>query len=647
MKLPRLRLRLLPRVALALAAVGLLPVGIAMLGLLGVNRDALYEQVLRTHNLAAQTGATRAGAFLATRLSLARGAAGNSALADPRSPEARDFLSASLAAWADLGVEALSVINEAGEEVIRAQLKGGGATRQRVEEALRLPSGKPVAVVAGDPPVLLLEVPLTQAAGRLRLVCDGAPLAEVAHPVELGEQAEIVVAERNGKVVLGPPTALSGLPGTLVENALSGRLSGAGRFEDGRGGEILAAYTAVPESDWVILSRQPAAVAEAVAGKLRRRAAWAVGAALALIGLLSAAAYSTVIRPLRELVAAQRDLAKAGPGSSGDEISDLRRTFDALRRSLFDRSALSDVFLGRYQVLEVLGTGGMGTVFRGWDPKLKRPVALKTVRLGGNLEPERRREMIATLLREAVTVARFSHPNVVAIYDLEDAPEGAFVAMELVDGLSLERFLWQRDRLEPDRVIPLGAAMARGLAAAHAREIVHRDVKPANVLLGRDGSIKVADFGISDLVAASVNEKDTFFGTPGYVPPESLQGRGFGPAGDLFALGVILYECLTGVRPFGGLDVSDAVHATLFGNVQPPSRKAPGIPPELDSLVLRLLEKDPARRPASAAAVAEELDWMAAARGSRWSADLDASAAEVPEGARHTVAAQWIKTTTM
>ncbi|HKV08684.1 MAG TPA: protein kinase, partial [Thermoanaerobaculia bacterium] len=599
MKSLRLRFGLLPRIALALAAVGLLPVAISMLGLLDVNRDALYEQVLRTHSLAAQTGATRTGAFLATRLSLARGAAANPALADPRSEEARDFLFASLSAWADLGVSAVSVVNEQGEEVIRAQLKGGDA--QTRDKALGLPSGKTVAVVPGDPPgdppVIRLEAPLAQAAGRLRLVCDGAPLADVAHPVELGEQAEIVVADRDGTVVLGPATALSGLPQTLVENALSGRISGGGRFQDGRGGEILAAWAPVPESDWAILSRQPARIAEAVAGELRRRAAWAVGAALALIGVLSALAYGTVIRPIRELIAAQRDLAKAAPDSTGDEISDLRRTFDALRRSLSDRSALSNVFLGRYQVLEPLGTGGMGTVFRGWDPKLQRPVALKTVRLGGNLEPERRREMIATLLREAVTVARFSHPNVVTVYDLEDAPEGAFVAMELVEGLSLERFLWNHDRLDPDRVIVLGAAMAKGLAAAHEREIVHRDVKPANVLLGRDGSIKVADFGISDLVAASANEKDTFFGTPGYVPPESLQGKGFGPSGDLFALGVILYECLTGTRPFGGLDVSDAVHATLFGTVQPPSRKAPGIPPELDALILRLLEKDPARRP--------------------------------------------------
>ena len=108
-------------------------------------------------------------------------------------------------------------------------------------------------------------------------------------------------------------------------------------------------------------------------------------------------------------------------------------------------------------------------------------MALKTLRLGGDLPPDKRAQRIEQLVREAVTAARFSHPNVVAVYDVEDAPEGAYIAMELVEGVSLERLLLHRGRLRPEEVIPLGAAIARGLAAAHARDIVHRDVKPANV----------------------------------------------------------------------------------------------------------------------------------------------------------------------
>ncbi|MFP5286052.1 MAG: serine/threonine-protein kinase, partial [Thermoanaerobaculia bacterium] len=301
-----------------------------------------------------------------------------------------------------------------------------------------------------------------------------------------------------------------------------------------------------------------------------------------------------------------------------------------------------NVFLGRYQVLEVLGTGGMGTVFRGWDPKLQRPVALKTVRLAGEIPPESRREMIATLLREAVTVARFSHPNVVSVYDMEDAPEGAFVAMELVDGVSLELLLWELGRLAPDRIIVLGAAIARALAAAHARGIVHRDVKPPNVLLGKDGSIKVADFGISNLRVAADQEKHRVCGTPGYIPPESLRGRGHGPSGDLFGLGVILYECLTGGLPFQGLKPEDTIEATLFGAAPPPSQKVSGVPPDLESLVLSLLEKDPAARPPDAAAVAARLERMAAVRNLSWRLEAEPAPArrEPLPGAR----AQWVET---
>ena len=168
----------------------------------------------------------------------------------------------------------------------------------------------------------------------------------------------------------------------------------------------------------------------------------------------------------------------------------------------------------------------MGAVFRGLDPRLRRPVALKTLRLGGgDLLPDKRRQRIEQLVQEAVTGARFSHPNVVAVYDVEESPEGAFIAMELVDGASLERVLLRRGRLSPREVIPLGAGIARGLAAAHQRDIVHRDIKPANVMLGHDGSIKVTDFGIADLVAAATRAEGLVFGTPGYLPPGGAARR--------------------------------------------------------------------------------------------------------------------------
>ena len=648
LKLPRLRL--LTRVALALGAVGLLPLAISWFGLVGVNRDALFDQTLNTHALAARTAADRVEAFLDTRLSLARGMAANRALADPRSPAAQELLAGSLQAWADLEIQAVAVVNAEGEEVVRAQLKGAPPA---VAAALRLPgagaaaSEAVIAIPGAGVPAIRISAPLPGGAGTVVLVSGGSGLAGLTHPEELGGEAELAVADRGGRVVVGDARSLSPFPKGLIDAALAGRVAGAGHFR-GRGGEeVLGAYAPVETAGWAVLSSQPARVAEAVAARLRWRSAQAFGAALLLIALLLAVAWAAVVRPIRDLAREQRELAKAGPVAAGrDEIDDLRKSFEALRRGLAERRKLDDVFLGRYQVVELLATGGMGAVFRGLDPRLQRPVALKTLRLGGDLPPEKRRQRVEQLVREAVTGARFSHPNVVAVYDVEESADGAYIAMELVEGISLERLLLQRGRLRPAEVIPLGAAIAHGLAAAHDRDIVHRDVKPANVMLGRDGSIKVTDFGIADLIAASIRSDGLVFGTPGYLPPEALRGAGHNRAGDLFALGVVLYECLAGVKPFGGgLDISDIVQATLFGAIRPlgPRVEEP-LPVELESIVLQLLERDNFLRPANAAAVADELDRLAASLGLRWRLEersVRPAAVELPE---FTVEAQWVET---
>jgi HAMP domain-containing protein len=623
MRLPQLSL--LSRVALALAAVGLLPLAISSFGLVDLNRDAMVEQVLHTHLVAAQSAAVQASAFVATRASLARGAASNPALADPQSPLARAFLADNLAAWADLGVLAVEVADPRGERVIQAQLRG---VQERVAAALAQDVRLPLAAVFFGPArelTVRVTAPLPQGVGLLRLVCDGSSLRDLTALAALGDEADLLVADRRGRVLLGPEPALADFPSGLVKVALTGAISGSGRFVAQNGEEILGAYAPVPDTDWVAVSRQPARVAEAVAIQLRKQSLYAIGAALTLIGALSVFAWRGIVRPVRDLVEAQRRLARlpaANPG--GDEIGELRRAFEALERSLADRTLLDNVFLGRYQVIEPLGTGAMGSVFRGWDPKLQRPVALKTVRLDPGFDPAKRRQLLETLLREAVTLARLSHPHVVPVFDLEDSPEGAFIAMGLVDGVNLETLIWEKGRLSPARAVPLGAAIARALEAAHANGIVHRDIKPANVLLGWDGSIKVSDFGIAELLAtlSGTEEGRVIVGTPGYVPPETLERGEYRRSGDLFALGVILYRAMRGIHPFAGGTPQEIVRATLMRTVPPLSRTLADFPAELDSLILRLLDKDEALRPSDAGAVAAELESLAAAGNYRWTLDL-------------------------
>jgi hypothetical protein len=250
-----------------------------------------------------------------------------------------------------------------------------------------------------------------------------------------------------------------------------------------------------------------------------------------------------------------------------------------------------------------------------YDPKLQRTVALKTLRL---LDAPRAPEQVSGLLREAVTVARFSHPHIVAVHDVEDTPEAAFIAMEYVDGSSLDRILSGGQSLPSSQIAALGLAVARALEAAHGQGIVHRDVKPANVLLGRDGSIKVTDFGIADLVS-SIGRAGTVFGTPGYIAPESLRGEGQGAPGDLFALGVILYFCATGTHPFTAPSTAQVLRATLAHSARPPRALQAGLHPELELLIVGLLGRSPAeRRPGSARELAERLEALCAREGWRW-----------------------------
>ncbi len=292
-----------------------------------------------------------------------------------------------------------------------------------------------------------------------------------------------------------------------------------------------------------------------------------------------------------------------------------------LERSVSEHRVVGQVYLGRYQALEVVGEGAMGLVFRGYDPLLKRPVALKTLRFGSVLTDRERRSMISQLLEEAVTVARFIHPNIVMVYDLGETPELAFIAMEYVDGTSLADYLDERRALAAGEAATLLTGIARGLAAAHGHQVVHRDVKPGNVLLGVDGSVKVTDFGVAHLVSTLASEEGKLFGTPGYLAPEALLQEGYSEASDLFSLGVIAYQCLTGDRPFDGTTLHQRMMSTVTGEVVPPRELVPEIPRAMEELVLEMLEKDPRARPAGAAEVAARLENLATGEPP-WQADV-------------------------
>ena len=255
---------------------------------------------------------------------------------------------------------------------------------------------------------------------------------------------------------------------------------------------------------------------------------------------------------------------------------------------------------GRYQLVEPLARGGMASVWIAQDPVLSRKVAVKILREDLAADPDTR----ARFRYEAIAAARLNHPNIVATYDTGDDDGTAYIVMELVDGPTVRDLIRADGPLPTREVLRIGMQMAAALEAAHRAGLVHRDVKPANVLVPRAGPVKVTDFGIAKAVDADdLTRTGTVMGTARYLAPEQVNGKPADARTDVYALGLLLYEMLCGKPPFGGdTDVATAM-ARLTTTAPPIRHQRPDVPAALDDLVHRCLARDPARRFASAADV--------------------------------------------
>lgn len=288
------------------------------------------------------------------------------------------------------------------------------------------------------------------------------------------------------------------------------------------------------------------------------------------------------------------------------------------------------VIAGRYRLIGPVGEGGMATLWRAMDEQLEREVAVKILRPQFGADPG-----FATRFRnEARAAGSLSHPNVVQVYDFgTDADAGdQFIVMQLVDGQDLAAVLRERGPLDVDEAVSIGAAVADALEAAHRQGLVHRDIKPGNILITPAGRTLVTDFGISRAISdASMTVTGTTIGSVHYFSPEQAAGDEVGPASDIYALGIVLYEMLSGRRPF---EADSAVGVALKRLNEPPPPLSTGIrpiPPRLDAVVMRALERDPARRYASAADFATALrQWPADEETAAILAPLPAAAAVPP-----------------
>jgi len=277
--------------------------------------------------------------------------------------------------------------------------------------------------------------------------------------------------------------------------------------------------------------------------------------------------------------------------------------------------------LSHYRLIEHLGEGGFGVVYRAEDVRLGRQVALKLLPSGHALEAKAR----ARFLDEARAISRLEHPNVCLLYEFNEVHDQPFLAMQLVEGVTLEQALL-RGALDETRASDVVSAVGAALEAAHARGILHRDVKSDNILLGRDGDIKLADFGVALLARPGgtiSSAKDV--GTPSTLAPEVIRGERATEASDQFSLAVVTYQCVTGRMPFQGAMVTALFHSIVHDPIEPPTRF--GLAPAWDEVLDRALDKDPDRRYASVRHFVEAVREVA--RGEPWGSSPQTEASQL------------------
>jgi serine/threonine-protein kinase len=261
--------------------------------------------------------------------------------------------------------------------------------------------------------------------------------------------------------------------------------------------------------------------------------------------------------------------------------------------------------LGKYRIDSVLGTGAMGIVYKGFDPNIERTVALKTIRKE-LFSDHQEIDLIARFKNEAQAAGRLMHPNIVAVYDYGEDVDTAYIAMEFVDGTPLNSLIIADKPTETGVAVEWITQLLRGLDYAHARGVVHRDIKPANLLITREAQVKVTDFGVARIESSTLTQTGSMIGTPSYMSPEQFRGEAIDGRSDVFSAGIVLYQLLTGTRPFVG-SASTVMQKILNEMPVNPSRINPRLCQPFDEVVFRALAKRPAERYASAQVFLEAL----------------------------------------
>jgi serine/threonine-protein kinase len=261
--------------------------------------------------------------------------------------------------------------------------------------------------------------------------------------------------------------------------------------------------------------------------------------------------------------------------------------------------------IGKYEVIQQIGVGGFGVIFKGWDPYIKRPVAIKMC-----ATPDE--EVRQRFQREAEFAGNLAHPNITLIFDFGLEGDIPYLVQEFLSGFDLDEMIKARIITDPVASVSILLQVSEGMSFAHQRGIIHRDIKPSNIRVLEDGTVKIMDFGIAKSLEGGTKLTQTgiALGTAGYLAPEQIQGKPVDPRTDIFSLGVVGYELMTGLKPFEGTSLSNVLYKILNEDPEPPIEVATDCPPRLDELIRKCLSKDPEARFQSVAEISDQLREM-------------------------------------
>jgi hypothetical protein len=594
-------------ISLTILLVGSLPFLLSWYQIKNSN-EAIIDQAQKSHMIISRATADRFGATIEKHIDLAESLGANQRIyLDPDSSEAAETLKATLISQNKILTIGLYLKSkETGFKVIKLLNKKSNSLKN-IETLIKNNSFKTINLIDYEGQNLVHIRKATARPNVYLSIITQIDFIKLLDPSILGDSANLYLLDEQTNIIASSGGNRNDLSINILQQLKTGNIiSSANRSPDSKFTKTIESLAKVPFSDWFIISQQPTKFAEKTSTEMASTAIKSFSIACMVMLTLISIAYYSWIKPIRKIIQSQKELMGITGSKnqwSGDEVTALEQSFDSLTKHINDRNELSNVFVDRYQVISSIGKGGMGSVFLGWDPRLNRHVALKTLPLETSDAFGSRKDMSQVLVQEAITAAKLCHRNIVCIYDVISTDSTAFIAMEFIDGENLGALLSRTGPMPLSNILPIIVAVSRGLESAHNIGFVHRDIKPDNILLDQNGDIKLADFGTTILLAKSI-EKDYVTGTTGYIAPEIYLKGDFGIKSDLFSLGVIIATCLLGKNPFKGKKQHNTKYNIINMNIDFPADILKQDSDEIFKLINSLLNKDPLKRPESAKEVA-------------------------------------------